>query len=157
VKFKDAVEKTVGLEGAWHGGLQAMPAADRQHVDAEDARRLTGSANVDAALAERHPNDPRWDYAVGHSPTNRRGEVVYWIEIHPASNREINVVLGKLTWLKSWMKNSAPRLQAMEKVFVWVSIGKTSFTLSSPQQKRFALLGLRHKGRVFKIPNEAIA
>jgi hypothetical protein len=157
VRLKDALERTLGLEGAWRGGLQAMPGADKQHVDAEDARRLTGSANVDAALAQSHPNDPRWDYAVGHSPTNRRGEVVYWIEIHPASSREINVVLGKLTWLKSWMKESAPRLQAMEKVFVWVSSGKTSFTSSSPQQKRFALLGLRHKGRVFKIPNEAIA
>lgn len=155
--FKDAVRKTPGFEGAWRSGLQALHGTDRQHVEADDAQRLSGSVNVDAALTQSHPNDPRWDYAVGHRPTNRKEEVVYWIEIHPASNGDIKVVLAKLIWLRSWVRKSAPHLQAMKKVFVWVSSGKTSFTLSSPQQKQFALLGLRHKGRVFKIPNEAIA
>jgi hypothetical protein len=56
---------------------------------------------------------------------------------------------------KSWLRDSAPRLNAMRKRFVWVSSGKTSFTLSSPQQKQFALLGLQQKGRLFRIPNEA--
>jgi hypothetical protein len=69
----------------------------------------------------------------------------------------VKAVLAKLTWLKRWLRESAPRLQSMRKVFVWVSSGKTSFTLSSPQQKQFALLGLRHQGRVFKIPNEVFA
>ncbi len=155
--FRDAVEKTPGLQGAWRSGLQALRGTDGKHVSVEDTQRLAGSVNVDAALTQSHPNDPRWDYAVGHRPTNRKGEVVYWIEIHPARSGEINVVLGKLAWLKSWLHQSAPHLQAMERVFVWVSSGKTSFTLSSPQQKRFALLGLRHQGRVFKIPDEAIA
>jgi len=157
VTFKNAVEKTPGLQHAWRSGIQALRGMDGQHVDAEDARRLAGSVNVDAELAQSHANDARWDYAVGHRPANCNGEVVYWIEIHPASSGAVKVVLAKLTWLKSWLQNSAPHLQAMEKAFVWVSSGKTSYTLSSPQQKRFALLGLRHKGRVFKIPNEAFA
>jgi hypothetical protein len=157
VTFKNAVEATPDLKGAWRGGLQALPGADTQHVDAEDPRRLAGSVDVDSALAGKYPNDPRWDYGIGHRPTNVTGEMVYWIEIHPASSGEVKAVLAKLTWLKRWLRESAPRLQSMRKVFVWVSSGKTSFTLSSPQQKQFALLGLRHQGRVFKIPNEVFA
>jgi hypothetical protein len=34
----------------------------------------------------------------------------------------------------------------MRKAFVWVSSGRTPFTWTSPQQKRFALLGLQHAG-----------
>jgi hypothetical protein len=154
VRFKDAVERTPDLQDAWRRGFQALLAADRRHVEAEATRRLAGSVNVDAALAEDYPNEPRWDYAVGHRPANGSGEVVYWIEIHPASSGEVSVVLNKLAWLKRWLQKAAPELRAMRKSFVWVSSGRTSFTLSSPQQKQFALHGLRHTGRVFVIPDK---
>jgi len=155
VTFKDAVEATPDLNGAWRQGLQAFSGANKEHVDAEDTGRLAGSVDVDSALAERCPNDSRWDYGIGHRPTNLIGEMVYWIEIHPASSGEVKVVLAKLAWLQGWLRDSAPRLRAMRRAFIWISSGKTSFTLTSPQQKQFALLGLRHRGRVFKIPNEA--
>jgi hypothetical protein len=134
VNFKQAVENTPELEDAYRAGLQALSGADKQHVDAEDTRRLRGSANVDVALAEGHPNDPRWDYAIGHQPINRDGEVIYWIEIHPASGGEITVVLTKLAWLKGWLRQSAPDLHALPRAFVWVSSGKTTFTARSPRR-----------------------
>lgn len=152
--FKSAVEATPDLQGAWRAGLQALRRIDKQHVDAEDSRRLSGSVDLDSALAVKCPYAPRWDYAIGHRPTNANGEMVYWVEVHPASGAEVGVVLAKLAWLKQWLQESAPRLQAIRKAFVWISSGKTSFTLSSPQRKRFALLGLRQRGRLFRIPNE---
>ncbi|HEV3259708.1 MAG TPA: hypothetical protein VG013_22765 [Gemmataceae bacterium] len=130
---------------------------DKQHVKAEDTRRLTGSVDVDAALKATCPNDPRWDYGIGHQPANLDDETVYWVEIHPASSEEVNAVLQKLAWLKSWLREGALPLNAMRREFIWVSSGKTSFTLSAPQQKRFASQGLQHKGRVFTIPNQAVA
>jgi hypothetical protein len=65
-------------------------------------------------------------------------------------------VLAKLNWLKEWLPENATALNAMYREFIWVSSGKTSFTLTAPQQKRFALLGLQHKGRVFKIPAKVV-
>ena len=155
--FKQAVEETPGLTDAWHSGLGALRGADRRRVDAEDPRRLTGSVDIDSALQAEFPDEPRWDYAIGHRPSNLAAEIAYWVEVHPASAGEVKVVLQKLVWLKTWLPNLAPSLSAMRKAFIWVSSGKTSFTLSSPQQKRFALLGLPHKGRVFRIPNQAVA
>ncbi|MGQ9919626.1 MAG: hypothetical protein ACUVS7_19710 [Bryobacteraceae bacterium] len=153
--FQVVLTQTPALQGAWQPGFQALSAADRQHVDAQDTRRLAGSVNVDAALARTHPNDPRWDYAVGHRPTNYDEEVVYWIEIHPSSSGEIRAVKAKLTWLKKWLQVSAPELNAMRKAFIWVSSGRASFSPGSPRRKELALLGLRYHGRVFKIPNKA--
>jgi len=44
--------------------------------------------------------------------------------------------MAKLQWLKRWLKNKAPNLNAMRCEFVWLSSGKTSFTPGSTQQKR---------------------
>ena len=153
--FQDAVQETPAFQGRWRQGLRALRGRDRPHVQAEDTRRLTGSVYADTALEGDFPNDQRWDYAIGHRPTDLRQEMVYWVEVHPASDGEVNVVLGKLRWLQQCLHDSAPQLNAMWRQFIWVSSGKTSFTLSSPQQKQFALLGLQHKGRVLRIPNEA--
>jgi hypothetical protein len=155
VTFKNAVEETPSVADSWRSGLGALRGVHRQHIEAEDTRRLRGSVDVDTALAATCPNDPRWDYAIGHQPSNHESETVYWVEIHPASSGEVNDVLQKLVWLKAWLRNSAPRLNSMRKEFIWVSSGRTSFTLSSPQQKQFALLGLQHKGRVLRIPNNS--
>ena len=75
------------------------------------------------------------------------------MEIHTASDKEVNVVLDKLRWLKQWLKGDGQRLALFERDFIWVSSGGTSFTLTSPQQKQFAVLGLQHKGRVLRIPD----
>jgi hypothetical protein len=157
VTFQTAVEATAAISGAYRKGLGALPATDRPHIEAEDTRRLTGSVNVDETLKDDFPNDHRWDYAIGHRPANLREEIVYWVEIHPATAGEVKVVLAKLQWLKRWLREESPRLNAMRREFIWVSSGKTSFTLSSTQQKQFALLGLQHKGRVLRIANEASA
>jgi hypothetical protein len=76
------------------------------------------------------------------------------VEIHTASDGEVNVVLDKLRWLKNWLAGSGHLLNQFEREFIRISSGATSFTLTSPQQKQFAILGLQHKGRVLRIPDE---
>lgn len=153
--FQQAVETTPDLTGAFQKGLGALKTADKPHLAAQDARRLRGSVDLDRALQARCPNDNRWDYGVGHRPENLPTEMVYWIEVHTASAGEIKVVLAKLQWLQAWLKERAPGLNRMRKEFIWVSSGKTSFTLTAPQVKKFALRGLQHKGRFFRIPDQA--
>ena len=154
MKFKQAVEQTPEVKDAFRNGLQALRRRDKSHIAALDTRRITGSVDVDAAVNDLYQNDPRWDYAVGHRLANRDEEVVYWIEIHPANDRAVDEVLAKLEWLKRWLKDRAPKLNEMQREFIWVSSGATSFTLTSPQQKSFSLLGINHIGRVFQIPDK---
>lgn len=153
--FKKAVAGTPDVAGAWRPGLQSLSPADRAHVTAEVPHRLRGSVYVDGALEPKreHRNAPRWDYAVGHQPTDRKAEMVYWIEIHPASEHGITEVLNKLQWLLQWLRASAPLLRNMPSAFIWISSGKTSFTARSPQARRLAQAGVRNAGRFFTIPN----
>lgn len=151
--FRRAVEQTTHLTNAWKPGLQALRAQDRPHIESEDTRRLAGSADVDTALLKQHPNANRWDFGIGYQHTNRKNDCVYWVEIHTASDGEVNVVLNKLLWLKAWLKGDGKRLNGFEREFIWVSSGATTFTLNAPQRKAFAELGLQQKGQVLRISN----
>ena len=152
--FKHAVEQTPNLAGAWEKGLEALRAEDRPHIKAENTRKLTGSVDVDKALRQAEPNAHRWDFAIGYQHSNKPHDWIYWVEIHTASDSQVSVVLDKLRWLKSWLAKEGMALARFDRDFIWVSSGATSFTLTSPQQKQFAQLGLQHKGRVLRIPNK---
>lgn len=154
--FKQAVEQTPHLKNAWKPGLQALRAQDRPHIEAEDTRRLTGSADVDAALQQHEPNANRWDFGVAFRHTNRKQDVVYWVEVHTASDAQVNVVLDKLRWLKTWLKGDGKLLDRFEREFIWVSSGATTFTLNAPQRKAFAELGLQQNGQVLRIPDARV-
>lgn len=151
--FKDALKRTPHLEDAWKAGLGAMRSQDRPHINPETTRNLSGSAYVDEALKQvaEHANAHRWDFAIAYKHTNPKKEWIYWVEIHTASDSEVNVVLEKLKWLKAWLAGEGSALNHFDREFIWVSSGATSFTLNSPQQKRFAALGLQHRGRRLRI------
>jgi hypothetical protein len=154
VTFPKAVRSTPGLAEAWKAGLGALRAQDKPHVEPEDARKLTGSADVDQALQRDQPNAHRWDFAIGYRHTNRAKDCIYWVEIHTASDKEVKVVLEKLRWLRNWLANEGVLLNDFERDFCWISSGPTSFTLNSPQLKQFAQRGLQHKGKILRISSK---
>jgi hypothetical protein len=151
VTFKAAVEATPEIQHGWHRGLQALHGAHRAHIQAKDASRLGGSVDLDSELAKKYPNDSRWDYGIGYRSAGDAMEMAYWVEVHSASSSHVDMILSKLAWLKDWLKNKAPKLDALKKEFVWISSGKTSFTQSSTQAKRLASQGLRHTGRTLRL------
>lgn len=152
--FKNAIAKTPHLKSAWCTGLQALRAEDKPHIVAEDTRKLTGSVDVDTAYQKVEPQSNRWDFGIAYQHTNRTSEVVYWVELHTASDSQVKVVIKKAQWLLEWLKNKGKLLAKFEYDIVWVSSGATSFTLSSPQQKRMAQAGLRPAGSTLHISRE---
>lgn len=152
MSFRQAVQHTPGLADAWMPGLQALRTKDRPHIDPENTQLLQGSADIDSALTSAHPTANRWDFAIAYRHSNPSNDCIYWVEIHTATDKEIKVVLRKLEWLKQWLAAAGNLLNAFEKDFVWISSGATSFTATSPQAKRFSVLGLRHTGRKLRIP-----
>jgi hypothetical protein len=157
VIFRNAVNQTPHLNNAWMAGLQALRPQDRPqdrpHVNPSDPRQLRGSVDVDTALQNQQPNANRWDFGIAYRHANRQDDCVYWVEVHTGNNKAVNVVLAKLNWLRNWLAGDGKLLNQFERDFIWVSSGATSFTLTAPQLKRFALLGLQHKGKVLRIPS----
>jgi len=150
--FKKAVELNPHLQGGWRTGLRALREVDRNRVAAVDTRRIKGSVDVESCLKGSHPVDRQWDYAVGYQPTNIAGEVVYWIEVHPANAGEVTVVLEKLAWLRTWLEKNGEHLSSMKRAYVWISSGTTAFSQRSPQARRMSQAKLKHVGRFLRIP-----
>ena len=65
---------------------------------------------------------------------------------------ERQVVPSAVTWLKAWLTEEANRLRRLPALFIWVSSGATSLTRASPALRRLAEQGLRHEGRILRIP-----
>jgi hypothetical protein len=152
--FKQAVDATPDVAGAWQPGLQALRKVHRQQIQTDQPNKLTGSVNVEKCLTQKYAERHQWDYAVGFNPTNIRDEVVYWLEVHPATQGRAKEMLEKLDDLKSWLRDGGRQLDRFRGQFIWISSGKTSLTPKSPTMKRLAAAGLRHVGRVFRIPAE---
>ncbi len=79
-------------------------------------------------------------------------EMIYWVEVHPASLREVDVVAQKFAWLKGWLLTDGRRLREFDPQYIWVSSGETAFTQGSPQVRSLAQKGVRSVGRRLSIP-----
>lgn len=106
---------------------------------------------MDSALAAVLPHAPRWDYGVGYRPSGNREDVMHWVEVHPATDGEVQAVVDKLEWLKKWLGRNTDTLAAMESRYVWVSSGSTRLSPASPGRKRLAQRGCVHVGKVYVI------
>ena len=137
--FQKAVEGTPDISTAYRSGLQALKRSDRGVFDVADTRLLDGSVDIDTAVKEKYPNENRWDYAIGYS-----GKVCY-VEVHPAYTSEVLAVENKLRWLKTWLKEKAPLMDAIPKAtpaFVWAQTGKGAILPRSSQARKLATMGI---------------
>ena len=148
---EQAVNATPHLQGKWERGLQALRAEDRPHIRAADTRALTGSVDVDTAWMRIEPNANRWDFAIGYQHEDRTVECRYWVELHTASDNQVDVVLRKVRWLLRWLKGEGMAMDGFERDIVWVSSGRTDYTLNGPQRRSFADHGLRQTGGILRI------
>ena len=153
VTFQQAVAQTPEISGAWLAGLQALLEADRNRIQTAEPRNLRGSVNVERCLARKYPEQRQWDYAVGFQPTNLVEEVIYWIEVHPANEGEVRVVLEKLRALKTWLRTNAQKMNEMKRSFIWISSNRTSFTSRSSLAREMSRENLKQVGRAFTIPS----
>jgi len=146
MNFEHAVTRTRGLEHAYQVGLHALTNADRRRIECSNPETLTGSVNLDSALASTHPDSPRWDYGIGLR-IHPRSERVTWLEVHPATSRGAKEVCNKHLWLTQWLESSAPLLRSMTGQFVWLASGNVHIPLNSPHRKRVAAQGIRFAGQ----------
>jgi len=153
-----AFRKALPLElvGSFREGLQALKGGHRARVVCENSRRLTGSVDVDQALASRHPIDSRWDYGIGiQNPQGK--ERAIWVEVHPAATSNVTEVINKLRWLKNWLKTEAPGLDRLtrgiagETGFYWVATSGVNIRKGSPQARQLAVAGLDFPRRQIQI------
>jgi len=151
MKFENAVRATVEIGACYEPGLRAVAGAYRTKLLASRTQcRWRGSVDIDAALAARCPNDPRWDYAVGFG-YDRRPDGVAYVEVHPATSDHVDDVIRKKNWLTTWIARCAPALRSLTVGgFHWVSTDGVHIHPGSPQSRKLALCGIT-VGKVARI------
>jgi hypothetical protein len=139
--FRQAIGATAEVQHCYQEGKMAIPSKERNKVELNDSRKCGGSLFIDECLHNQglYPNDNRWDYAIDY-----KGEV-FFFEVHSANTGEVNTVLNKLVWLKDWLNNKAPSINALKAKtpFYWVQSNGCHILKNSAQERRVNQNGLR--------------
>lgn len=135
-----AVEKTVDVRGCFKVGFGAIRNNERQKFVVPEPRLIGGSLDIDSSTKTKYPGDFRWDYAVEYN------NETFFIEIHPGSTNEIQTVISKLGWLKKWLKEKAPEIDALKskdkRPYHWVFTNNYAILPNSRYAKQLSLHGI---------------
>ena len=160
MRFKNAVSAAPKpISQSYRPGKTALKSAHRPLVDCHDTQRLTGSVDLDSALAKQsaHSDKSRWDYGLGYRPP-QGSECAVWIEVHPAHTSEVKAVVGKVKWLRNWLKNEAGRLKILTGAapnvpsYVWIATAGVHITRNSPQARNLSANGLGMPLKQLRLP-----
>lgn len=138
-KFQRAVEDTPEISSGYRQGLRALKKNERGKVVSLNNSLNNGSLDIDLSVKSMYPNDNRWDYAFGYS-----GKVCY-VEVHPAYTSEVSKVEAKLKWLKRWLRDKAPLLNAIPKAspaYIWVQTQGAYILPGSSEARKLSTLGI---------------
>lgn len=141
-------------------GLGAIKGCYRPCIQARDTRMLRGSLDLDGALETIEPGNHRWDYGIGLQLVGNGPEIAVWVEFHPASTSEVDVVLKKLDWLREKLrvfkqlgKLTQTAAQTGVRNFHWLPTGSGVHIPShTPQARRLAAQGLTVTASVLRLP-----
>jgi hypothetical protein len=138
MRFKNAVEATDDIRDCYEKGMRAL-GSNSSKVKPENNRSLNGSVNLDGCVSGEYPASPRWDYIIGYK------DAAYFVEVHPASTSNVNEMIAKLNWLKSWLKREGTEINTIKATnmpFRWVASKGVGIVKDSPQALRLAKSGL---------------
>ncbi len=123
-------------------GLAALASDHVASIDPGIRHDFADSLDTDAALKVDHPQDPRWDYLVGHAPSG----TVLGIEAHSARDGEVVTVINKrkhaLLQLRSHLVKSV-QIAA----WYWMASGRVDFLETERVGLRLAQNGIAFVGR----------
>ena len=135
MSLKSMASHNEELKDCWKSGMQALQKKDKKLIRSPKSV-CNGSINIDACLENSRPNDNRWDYGLDIKDKG------VFVEVHPAHTSEVNTILGKLTWLKSWFQRNCSGFNSLNKSYYWVASGAVAIRQGSPQARRLAREGI---------------
>jgi hypothetical protein len=139
---RKALQETSTLRESVSDGIGAVEKAQRAYFAADIRGTFGDSLDLDAALQQEHPSANRWDYLLGHSPS----EEVVAVEPHSAKQDEITAVINKR---KAAKQQLAAHLEPGAHVarWLWVASGKVQFADTEKARRRLDENGIEFVGK----------
>jgi hypothetical protein len=135
MSLRDVANSNSQLKSCWKQGLQALQRKHKSLIKIQNSS-CSGSIDIDQCLRSQCPSDPRWDYGLDIH------EMGIFIEVHPAHTSEVNTVLAKLTWLKSWFKRNCSLFDSLSRSYHWIASGSVAIRKGTPQARRLSANGI---------------
>lgn len=131
------IESIDSIRSHYKSGLHALGNYSKKIVPS-DPHKCNGSVDIDTALMNWYPNSARWDYVLGYD------DYAYFVEVHPATGSEVDVVIKKLLWLKEWLSTSGMPLKQVQAPlpFHWISSGAVKVLKGSGHYRKAQKLGI---------------
>lgn len=153
--FEEAVKKAPApVSGAYKPGKRALGGYSGKILSRRGS--FTGSIDLDTAL-KRHPHGQGnpWDYGLGYELAAK--ERAIWLEVHPASDGEVGVMVKKLEWLRAWLKDHGKDLRALTgsgiaDTYFWAATNGVAITPNSPQARKLASSGMSMPRNAITLP-----
>lgn len=122
-------------------GLGAVSPGHREYFAEEIRSAFADSLDADAALRGLHEQENRWDYLLGHAPSNQ----VIGVEPHSAKEDEIGTVIRKRS---SALRQLRTHLRDGERIvkWLWVASGKVHFAKTEKAKLRLDQNGIEFVG-----------
>jgi hypothetical protein len=134
-------EDSVLLESV-RDGLGAVEAAHRKCFDNAIRSTFADSLDLDKAVKRGHDQENRWDYLLGHKPSDE----VIAVEPHAAKQDEITTVINKRSAARTHLKDHL-REGARVTKWLWVASGKVHFADTEKTKRRLDQSGIEFVGK----------
>lgn len=140
--LRRSLHATSALQDSVQDGMGAVKDAHRDCFDPAVRPDLEDSLDLDGALQVGHERENRWDYLLGHAPTN---EVVA-VEPHSARQDEISTVIKKRSDAREQLK---PHLRDSARIskWLWVASGRVHFADTEKARRRLDQNGIEFVGK----------
>lgn len=123
-------------------GLGALLRAHRSMIAADVREAFSDSLDIDGALKKGREQEHRWDYLLGHAPTQK----IVGLEPHSAKNDEITTVIDKRRDALEQLKGHLKPGVKVERWY-WVASGSVYFNPFEKATIRLANHGIAFIGK----------
>jgi hypothetical protein len=123
-------------------GIQAVEKGHRDYFEEAIRTDFGDSLEFDEAMLEEFPDDNRWDYLLGHTPTGR----LIGVEPHSAKQDEVSTVIKKRKAAGEHLKGHLKEGKHVH-AWIWVASGTVHFLDIDKQSLRLADAGIKFAGK----------
>ncbi|MCG8556852.1 MAG: hypothetical protein MJD61_16445 [Proteobacteria bacterium] len=143
--MRQALRSESSLQTDVNDGIGAVRKAYRTHL-AKDTRAMFGdSLDLDSALQRAHPGQSRWDYLLGHSPSQQ----VLGLEPHSAKEDQVSTVIRKRRAAKQQLASHLKNGKRVTR-WLWVASGKVQLADTERARRRLDENGIEFVGKQVK-------
>ena len=120
--LRAALKNDSALQEHVKDGMGAIKHGHKNYFETAIRTSFADSLELDEAMLKGHENENRWDYLLGHGPT----DTMIAVEPHSAKQDQISTVINKRKMAKVRLQDHLKEGKSVSK-WLWVASGEVHF------------------------------